>query len=60
MKYYSPNNFFLPSMKMSLKFDEIGIDKKELHKSKKPIDLNIVDTNKIVISDKFKHTDDSF
>ena len=45
---------------MSLKFDEIKIDKKEFHKSKQPIDLNSVDTNKIVISDKFKHTDDDF
>ena len=45
---------------MSLKFDEIKIDKKEFHKSKQPIDLNSVDTDKIVISDKFKHTDDDF
>ena len=32
----------------TLKFDNIEIDKK----SKQPIDLNLVDTNKIVISDK--------
>ena len=45
---------------MSLKFDEIKIDNKEFHKSKQPIDLNLVDINKTVISDKFKHTDDGF
>ena len=30
------------------------IEKKEFHKSKKPIDLNLIDTNKIVISDRFE------
>ena len=53
-------NFILLSIKTSLKFDEIKIDKKEFHKSKKPADLNLVDTNQIVISDKFNHTDDGF
>ena len=45
---------------MSLKFYEIKIDKKEFPKSKQPIDLNLVDANKIVISDRLKHTDDGF
>ena len=45
---------------MSLKFNEIRIYKKEFHKSKQPVDLNLVDTSKIVISDKCKHTDDGF
>ena len=45
---------------MSLKFDEIEIDKKEFHKYKEPINLNSIDTNKIVISNKFKHIDDGF
>ena len=31
--------------------------KKKFHKS---IDLNLVDTNKVVISDKFKDSDDGF
>ena len=53
-------NFILLSIKTSLKFDEIKIDKKEFRKSKKPADLNLVDTNQIVISDKFNHTDDGF
>ena len=43
-----------------LKFDKIEIDRKEFHKSKQSIDLNLVDINKIVISDKIKHTDDGF
>ena len=42
-------NFILLSIKMSLKFDEIKIDKKESHKSKEPINLNLVDINKLVI-----------
>ena len=41
-----------------LKFDNIEINKKESRKSKQAIDLNLVDTNKTVISDKFKHSDD--
>ena len=39
---------------MNLKFGEIKIDKKEFHKSKKPVDLNLTDTNKTVISDRLK------
>ena len=30
------------------------------HASKQAIVLNLVDTNKVVISDKFKHSDDGF
>ena len=48
-------------MKMNektLKFDNIEINKKEFRKSKQATDLNLVDTNKTVISDKFKHSDD--
>ena len=44
----------------TLKFDNTEINKKEFHKSKQPVDLNLVDTNKIVISEKFKHSDDCF
>ena len=47
-------------MKTSLKFDEIKVDKKEFHKSKESFYLNLVGIKKIVIPDKFKHTDDSF
>ena len=44
----------------TLKFGNIKINKKEFHKSKKPIDLFSVDLDKIVVSDKFKHNDEGF
>ena len=44
----------------TLKFDNIEVNKKEFHAFKQPIDLNLVDINKIVISDKFKHNDIGF
>ena len=44
----------------SLKFDEIRINKKEFHKSQKPLDLDFVYADQIVVSDKFKHSDDGF
>ena len=44
----------------TLKFDNIETNKKEFHKSKQLINLILVDTNKLVISDKFKHCDDGF
>ena len=54
---------FLLSIRMSektLKFDNIVVNKKEFHKSKEPIDLDLVKVDQIVISDKFKHNDDGF
>ena len=44
----------------TLKFDNIEVSKKKFHTSKQAIDLNLVDINKIVISDKFKHRDKGF
>ena len=44
----------------TLKFGDILINKKEFHASKQAIALNLVNTNKIVVSDKFKHNDDGF
>ena len=44
----------------TLKFDNIRLDKKEFHKSKQPINLDLVNVDQIVISDKFKHSDDGF
>ena len=32
----------------------------EFHKSKQPIDLDLVNRDQIVVSDKFKHSDDGF
>ena len=56
-------NFVFAQYKKSektLKFDNIRLDKKEFYKSKQPIDLDLVNVNQVVISDKFKHNDDSF
>ena len=53
----------LLSMRMSektLKFDTVRVNKKEFHKSKQPIDLDLVSADQIVASDKFKHNDDGF
>ena len=44
----------------TLKFDNIRLDKKEFYKSKQPTDLDLVNVNQVVISDKFKYNDDSF
>ena len=45
--------------KKKLKFDNIRVNKKEFHKSKQPIDLNLVNIDQIVVSDKFKYSDDA-
>ena len=37
----------------TLKFNNIKLNKKEFHKSKKPIDLFSVDLDQIVVSDRF-------
>ena len=44
----------------TLKFDNTEVNKKEFHASKQPIDLNLVDINKIVVSYKFEHSDEGF
>ena len=44
----------------TLKFNNIRLNKKEFHKSKQPIDLKSVSIDQIVVSDRFKHSDDSF
>ena len=46
--------------KKALKFDNIRSNEKELHKSKQPINLDVVNVDQIVVSDKFKHNDDGF
>ena len=43
----------------TLKFDNIRVNKKEFQKSKQPIDLNLVNVDQIVVSDKFKQSDDA-
>ena len=44
----------------TLKFDNIKVNKKEFHKSKQPVNLDLINVDQIVVSDKFKHSDDSF
>ena len=54
---------FVHSIIMSektLKFNNIKINKKEFHKSKQAIDLDSVITDKIVVSDKFKHSEEGY
>ena len=56
-------SFVLPITKMNekaLKFDNNVVGKKEFHKSKQPINLNLVNADQVLISDKFKHRDDGF
>ena len=40
--------------------EDTKIYKKESLKSKQPIDLNSINVDQILISDKFKHSDDGF
>ena len=44
----------------TLKFNNIKINKKDFHKSKQAIDLDSVITDKIVVSDKFKHSEEGY
>ena len=41
-----------------LKFNNVKVNKKEFHRAKKAIDLDLVDTGKIVVSDRFKHSEE--
>ena len=44
----------------TLKFNNNRLNKEESDKSKQPIDLKSVNLDQIVVSDKFKHSDDGF
>ena len=44
----------------TLKFDDNNKINKKNNASEQAIGLNLVDTNKIVLCDKFKHSDDGF
>ena len=44
----------------TLKFNNITLNKEELHKSKELIDLMSVNVDQIVLSDKFKHNKEGF
>ena len=43
----------------TLKFGNIRVNKKEFRKSKQPINLDLINADQIVVSDKFKHSDNS-
>ena len=42
----------------TLKFGDIVVNKKEFHASKQAIALSLAKTNKIIVSDKFKFSND--
>ena len=44
----------------TLNFDNIKVNKKEFHKFKQSVDLDLINVDQIVVSDKFKHSDDGF
>ena len=44
----------------TLKFNSIKINKKEFHKSEQAIDLDSMTTDRIVVSDKFKHSEEGY
>ena len=44
----------------TLKFDNIRVTKKEFYKSKQPVNLDLINADQIIVSDKFKYSDDGF
>ena len=52
--------FLLSNSEKALKFEDTRLNKKEFHKSKQPINLDLVNADQVVIPDKFKHSDDGF
>ena len=44
----------------ALKFHNNRLNKKEFHKPKQPINLDSVNVDKMVVSDKFRHSDAGF
>ena len=46
--------------KQTLKFDHIVVNKKDFHASKEGIALDVVESRKILVSDKFKHNENGF
>ena len=46
--------------KKTLKFDNVEVSKKEFHASNRPIALDLVNVDQILIPDKFKHIDTCF
>ena len=46
--------------KQTLVFNDIEVNKKDFHASKKAIPLNLVNANSMIISCRIKHNDDSY
>ena len=44
----------------TLRFDKIVVNKKDFHAFKKGIALDLVESSRILVSDKFKHSEDGF
>ena len=44
----------------TLRFDRIVVNKKEFHASKQAIALDLVESSRILVSDKFKHNENGF
>ena len=44
----------------TLKFNNIKFFKKEFHRSKQPIELDLVNTGKTVVPDRFGHSEEGF
>ena len=43
-----------------LKFNNVKVNEKKFHRSKQAIDVDAVETNKIVVSDKSKNSEEGF
>ena len=52
--------FSIRTSEKTLKFGSVRVNKKEFHKSKHAVDLDLVFVDEIVVSDKFRHNDDCF
>ena len=62
-KRYQQLSFILASVRISkktLKFNNVRVNNKEFHKSKQPIDLDLVTVDQIDWSDKFRDSGKSF
>ena len=46
--------------KKALKFVNLEVNKENIHASKHPVALNLVNVNQMLISDKFEHSDKGF
>ena len=44
----------------TVKFDNIRVNKNEFNESKQSINLDLVNMDQIVVSGKFKHSDDGY